>query len=200
MKKRVAPFFLSFRTCVKDKTQVTTAKAKKKVLQQTACSSGKVTQKKYSVEKESQKGNYYLKSRFVERVEIRNFRVISDLAFDLPVDVEEQGCWLLLLGENGTGKSTVLAAIALALMGDVQRRKFLDKHNLKASDFVRFGCDKGRIAGCLTASPEPITLTFSRRSSFFQTNTKEPKLLLLAYAPRGCCRTITLRASKIEAN
>jgi predicted ATPase len=138
-------------------------------------------QEKYSVEKESQKGSYYLKSRFVERLEIRNFKVIKELTLDFPVDVQEQGSWLLLLGENGTGKSTVLIALTLALMGDQQRRKFLARHKLGASDFVRYGCRSGHVKVHLTGTTEPIVLKFTRGSKHFTTRSKEPKVLLLGY-------------------
>ncbi|MDX6576893.1 MAG: hypothetical protein QOE96_2846 [Blastocatellia bacterium] len=193
MVKRLKPF-LSFRTDVAQKTKPS-AKAEKAVVKQTfkRFKTYQVSQESYSVEKESQKSAYYLKSRFIERIEIRNFKVIADLGLDFPVDLQEQGSWLLLLGENGTGKTSVLTALALALMGDKQRRKFLVEHKLKASEFVRFGCESGRIKVYLTATPEPIILNFSRRSSQFSTNSKEPKVLLLGY---GATRLLPPEAEK----
>jgi DNA replication protein DnaC len=194
MLKLVKPF-LSFRTGVTQKITKPSAKAEKAVVKQTfkRFKTYRVSQERYSVEKESQKDSYYLKSRFIERIEIRNFKVIRELALDFPVDVQEQGSWLLLLGENGTGKTSVLTALALALMGDKQRRKFLVEHKLKASEFVRFGCESGQIKVYLTATPEPIILNFSRRASQFTTNSKEPKVLLLGY---GATRLLPPEAEK----
>lgn len=179
MLKRVKPF-LSFRTGVTQKITKPSAKAEKTVVKQTfkRFKTYQVSQERYSVEKESQKDSYYLKARFIERIEIRNFKVIRDLALDFPVDLQEQGSWLLLLGENGTGKTSVLTALALALMGDKQRRKFLVEHKFKASEFVRFGCERGQIKVYLTAAPEPIILNFNRRASHFSTNSKEPKVFV----------------------
>lgn len=194
MRKQVEPF-LSFRTGGAQKITKPSATAEKAVLKQTFERFRKFrdSHERYSVERESQKDSYYLKSRFIERVEIRNFRVISDLTLEFPVDLQEEGSWLLLLGENGTGKSTVLGALALALMGDRQRRQLLTDHKLKPTDFVRFGCEHGEIKVYLTATPEPIVLGFSRGASTFTTNSKEPKVLLLGY---GATRLLPSKAAK----
>lgn len=54
----------------------------------------------------------------LDRVEIRNMRALQDLQLDLkaPRDAE-RGQWTVLLGENGSGKTTILRALAMALMG-----------------------------------------------------------------------------------
>lgn len=194
LRKRVEPF-LSFRTAITQQTTKPTAKAEQTALKKTFARFKKYqdSQDSYSVEKESQKNSYYLKSRFIERIEIRNFKVIKDLKLEFSVDVQEQGSWLLLLGENGTGKTTVLAALALALMGDKQRRRFLVEHKLKASNFVRFGTRAGTVKVYLTAASEPIILGFNRSSAHFNTNSKEPKVLLLGY---GATRLLPPESSK----
>lgn len=49
-------------------------------------------------------------------VEIRGLRVLSELRFDvLPPGDEEQGQWIVVLGENGVGKTTLLRALGLNL-------------------------------------------------------------------------------------
>jgi hypothetical protein len=53
----------------------------------------------------------------VARVEIQNFRNIDHLEFEIPAGDFEQLGWKVLLGENGVGKSSVLQAVALTLMG-----------------------------------------------------------------------------------
>lgn len=57
--------------------------------------------------------------RPITRVEISNFKALRTIAFDLPetVDDPEQSPCMLLLGENATGKSSVLEAMALAILG-----------------------------------------------------------------------------------
>ncbi|MEQ8306662.1 MAG: AAA family ATPase [Hoeflea sp.] len=55
----------------------------------------------------------------ITRVEITNFKALSHIEFNLPkrlADEENSPC-MLLLGENATGKSSVLEAMALAVIG-----------------------------------------------------------------------------------
>jgi predicted ATPase len=151
----------------------------------------------YSVERESEKSKYYSRARFIERLEIKNFRGIQNLLLDFPAGLHEQGSWLLMLGENGTGKTSVLNALALALMGEAHRRKFLQKHKMKAHEFVRYGCDSGYIKVHLTNSPDPIVVTFRRGQSQFKTNSANPMVLLLGY---GATRLLPLDGLESAAN
>ena len=61
---------------------------------------------------------------WLQRVEIRNFRSLRhlDLVFPEPT-TPERAPWLLLLGVNGVGKSSVLQAIALTFMTAADRRQ-----------------------------------------------------------------------------
>lgn len=81
------------------------------------------------------------KTVWLDRIEISNFKSITEL--DLQFSRQDEGAsepspedeakeqagemdgqpWLMLLGENGVGKSSLLQAIALALMPDVERDK-----------------------------------------------------------------------------
>ncbi len=68
----------------------------------------------------------------IASVEIRNFRSIRKLELDLrpaqQVDdgqAADRGPWKVMLGENGTGKSSVLQAVALALIGQAEARRLL---------------------------------------------------------------------------
>jgi uncharacterized protein (TIGR02646 family) len=56
------------------------------------------------------------KFSYIKSIHIKNFRAIKELKLEFP-DFEEQRGWQVLLGENAAGKSTVLKAVALALMG-----------------------------------------------------------------------------------
>lgn len=61
----------------------------------------------------------------LRRVRIRNFKGVAELDLGIPqADPEETGApCMMLLGENSTGKSTTLQAIALAMMGTSMRAR-----------------------------------------------------------------------------
>jgi len=136
-----------------------------------------VRQEKYSVSSGAGIEHYYSKTRLIEHVEIKNFKIIRDLSLAFPLGAGQSGSCLVLLGENGSGKSTVLAALALALMGEKHRQQL----NLDASDFVRYNCQSGHVKVRLTGTTEPIVLEFSKGSKKFRVTPKEPRVLLLGY-------------------
>lgn len=61
----------------------------------------------------------------ITSIKISNFRAVDKLAIELPSTREKRSgaTGLLLLGENAVGKSTVLSAVALALIGTRQASK-----------------------------------------------------------------------------
>src|SRR6266498_4297362 len=138
-----------------------------------------VAREVFSVEDEYHKENYYVKRRLIERVEISNFRIIEQLSIVLRAIPQEEieTPWLLLLGENGTGKSSILQAIALALSGEEHRRQL----DIYPKDILRSGAVDGYIRIFLSGSAEPIELRFSRESEAFECSTRDPKTLLLGY-------------------
>lgn len=77
----------------------------------------------------------------ITHVEISNFKVLREIAFDLPervADSEQSPC-MLLLGENATGKSSVLEAIALAVIGADEAASLnegIDTEDLSPSDLI----------------------------------------------------------------
>ena len=129
--------------------------------------------------------DYFRRTRRIERIEVRNFKVIGnvDLTPRTLASATAEAPWLMLLGENGCGKSSLLQATALALMGAEERKRL----QLEASEYVRNGTRSGHVRVHLSGSPEPIELRFSRAG--FR-GADEPKLILLAYGatrllPRG---------------
>lgn len=72
----------------------------------------------------------------IRSVRICNFKAIELLEFEFPPhrsDTRADAACLMLLGENSTGKSSVLEAIALALIGPTQANQL----DIKASEFIR---------------------------------------------------------------
>ncbi|MCP3976878.1 MAG: AAA family ATPase [bacterium] len=161
-------------------------------------------QEKYSLTDDRPSG-YYLEARYIERVQIENFRGLRNLDLDLTrgrsddaysqalelahkadvieedetsLETQSTAPWTMLLGENATGKSSVLKAIGLAMVQNEYRTELA---NAKASDYVRRPrCKRGRVAVHLT-DPTPVqTLEFRLDSDTF-TGTGEVKSLVLGY-------------------
>ena len=89
---------------------------------------------------------------FLQRVTLENVRSIEHL--DLPVTTTsgDSRVWTFLLGENGTGKTTLLRSIALVLAGSEALPELLGNPR----DWVRFGAKQARIhADLVTADGEP---------------------------------------------
>jgi uncharacterized protein (TIGR02646 family) len=78
--------------------------------------------------------SYSSKSRrYLSRVSIENFKGLESFSLDLSSSRhEELGACAMLLGENSTGKSTILQAITLAMMGDVASKNL----KLDYSDYL----------------------------------------------------------------
>lgn len=133
----------------------------------------------YSVEDDdleaTEKFNYAAKR--IDRIEVRNLRSIPQLDFTFPAMAERES-WIMLIGENGVGKSTILQGVALALMG--QNRA--NQYGLDASRFVRRGEDAGFVRIHINAVGA-VTLHFKKGSEQFIIDPPEPKVPLLAYGP-----------------
>jgi predicted ATPase len=141
---------------------------------------GHKKQRRYSVEAsdKDQVASYYLGAKRIERVEIRNFRLIEDLVLDFPAPRTDREPWMMLLGENGVGKSSVLQGVALALMGESHANRL----RLDASRFVRRQAKDGEgyVRVHLT-SVGPVEVRFRRGSPKFSVQPREPKVLVLGY-------------------
>lgn len=127
----------------------------------------------------------------IQRVEIRNFKVIADLSLDIMPPDEALGRepWLLLLGDNGAGKSSILQAITLALCSPQQRKKL----KISPKDCLRRGEVEGYVRIHAYERNEPIELRFDARS--FSGGVEEPPTYLLAYGstrllPKGSLRHV----------
>jgi predicted ATPase len=133
----------------------------------------------YSVEKTKQTEAYYSGAKRIERIEIRNFKAIQNLVLTFPSGQSEREPWLMIIGENGCGKSSILQAVGLALMGE----RHIKELGLNARRYVRAKAKggKGFVKVHLTNIPEPIVLSFSKKSRYFRVEPKDPKVLLLGY-------------------
>jgi uncharacterized protein (TIGR02646 family) len=139
---------------------------------------------------------YFGSVKRIEKVVIKNFKCLRDLTLDFPdpesfqvsldsvVQQKLSGAeglresWLSLIGENATGKSTVLQAIALALMGEDERRRLGD---IRPTDVLTHGQSVGYVEVFLSGLDESIRLGFSKETGRFESNARAPKVLILGY-------------------
>ena len=86
---------------------------------------------------------------FLKRIRIDNVRAIAGLELDFDGEHGGPRKWTLLLGENGTGKSTVLRCIALLLCGRDALPELLGPD---PSSWIRSGGTSARIDGTVATA------------------------------------------------
>jgi uncharacterized protein (TIGR02646 family) len=117
---------------------------------------------------------------FMERIEIKNFKAISELTIYFPKSDTKQEGWLMLLGENGVGKSTFLQAMALTLAG----KSYLDKlHKLgvNAADVLKHGEKSGYVKIFLEDNDSPLTIEFNTENKKIRSSVTTSFAYLLGY-------------------
>ncbi|HZE70923.1 MAG TPA: AAA family ATPase [Pyrinomonadaceae bacterium] len=119
---------------------------------------------------------FFQRSQFITALEIHNFKVFKHLKIDLNPR-ENQKPWLVLLGENGTGKTSILEAATLALMSEEQR----GVHGLQPSHFLRHKSREGYIKVHLAGYRKPFELRFRRGDDRFESNNNKLHTLLFSY-------------------
>jgi len=100
-----------------------------------------------------------LNPQYITRIEIHNFRVIEDLVLDFPPSQTREKSWMVLLGENGVGKSSVLKAVTLAL----QDKAYFAAAKLDAKKILRVGSSSGYVKVYMTGYTEPFHLYFNKK-------------------------------------
>ncbi len=118
---------------------------------------------------------------FIRRIEIEGFRLAKsiDLQLELgtsrgPDDAPEPG-WLVLLGENATGKTTVLQAVALALMGNRYTKKW-PKRLLSIGNF-----SEGYVRVHLSTDQMPIEVVFDDNGPRFVSGHEGARTVIRGY-------------------
>lgn len=140
---------------------------------------------------------YFRKSRWISKIEIKHFKNIRDLTLQFPntggtgTGQEKKQPWLMILGENGVGKSSILQAASMTLMG----QKRLSEMDFDAREYVTRGEDfkESIVKVYLTDRKDPIQLTINKDSGTFSVDPPEPQVLLMAY---GATRLLTKDKNK----
>jgi uncharacterized protein (TIGR02646 family) len=134
-----------------------------------------------------------LKRFTIKSIEICNFRTIDKLELSLISDqANDRESWLLLLGDNGIGKSSILQAIALTLAGRPQ----INKLGVRPADILRSGADSGYIKVFSYESGDPVELHFNKKR--FTKVCKEPVSFLLGYGATRLLPKGHMRANRYQ--
>lgn len=163
-----------------------------------------------------------IRTVYLENVEIHNFKAIRSLNLEFKDTVKKNGnkngydkhnndkisgseslgeSWKMLLGENGTGKSSILHAVALALTGEERLR---NSNRFAPKNILRHGTRKGYVRVYLTASTKPIELHFSKDKYEFKNDGILSNMFLRGYGPtrllpnEGCSGNILEKEPRIK--
>lgn len=109
--------------------------------------------------------------QYISKVSLRNIKCLPEvLTFTLPTPSTDRPTWTLVLGENGTGKTSILRCIAISLCDDIAAPALLAE---LAGDMIRTGRECAEIEVQLTSTlttPREVTIltTLRRKSSGFE--------------------------------
>ena len=129
----------------------------------------------------------------VERLDLRDFRGIDAMSLTL-VDDDERGPWTMLLGENGYGKTSVLQALALVLMGGKAR----DELRLKPASLIRKGAESAEIVAHMHDALESRRVRIT--AAGFEVEGDDEPVLLAAYGAARIPSTSGRGGGKPDAN
>ncbi|MCP9752997.1 AAA family ATPase [Ferruginibacter sp. HRS2-29] len=112
----------------------------------------------------------------IRSIEIENFKSIEKLSLEVMEHDSsgEKESWLLLLGDNGIGKSSILQAITLALAG----AKKLEEMHLEAEDYLKRGETSGKV---IVRSDQDNEIGLYFDANGFTSSIAEPPAFILAY-------------------
>lgn len=126
---------------------------------------------------------------YLERIEIQNIRSIQSVVWDSGFNPPAGAGWHVILGDNGSGKSSFIRAIALALVGPSEAKALRQNWN----DWLRRGQQRGSVR---------LTVSRDRRYDPYSSLGAPPNDLLDAglLLARGTEDTVTLTNAKTRPN
>jgi hypothetical protein len=122
----------------------------------------------YSLEEMGGEEKYFSQQRRIEMIEIHNLKALAHLELDLTQSQSGLTPWMVLLGNNATGKSTVLHSVALALAGQKYFKTLVSTLGLNPSDFRRIGSQNSYVKVYMSGFSYPFKLTFLENSVEFE--------------------------------
>lgn len=127
-----------------------------------------------------------VKHNYVERLELKNFKCFSQLIIDfnrndLVTINNKTGInsafepWMLFLGENSVGKSSILKALAIGLSGN----NYIKTLEIRGKDILKHYEDEGHIKIHFVGEPNPISVHFNKNT--ISSTVDQPLVNLVAY-------------------
>ena len=126
---------------------------------------------------------------YLERIEIQNIRSIQSAVWDNGFNPPAGAGWHVILGDNGSGKSSFIRAVALALVGPSEAKALRQDWN----EWLRRGEQRGSVR---------LTISRDRQYDPYPVPGAPPDDLLVAglILARGTNDTITLTSMKTRPN
>ena len=119
------------------------------------------------------------KYRTISKIIVKNLKGLKD--FEVELNENEEKNWLMILGENATGKSTLLKLIAMNLVGKKGRK---ESYSITADSFVDSGKTSGSIRLVFTGEPlYERELIFNSDGSWGGSADKPFPMAVLGYGP-----------------
>ena len=115
---------------------------------------------------------------YLRRVHLRNVRSLVELVWELPPDTSGPG-WHVILGDNGSGKSTFLRSIALALVGPWEAAGLRQSWN----EWIRTGADEATIDLLASDPGFAVPIVLRRTSEAIDESTNEERKAIEAASP-----------------
>jgi len=125
----------------------------------------------------------------VTRIALKNYRGVRDLDLHITLAEKVSAPWLILLGENGTGKSSILQAVGLTLIDEKAERAL----GVRPKEVLRQGQQKGWVKVWIGEAKTPRVLEFGRGQRRFRRSGPPFYPVLLGY---GATRLLPRRPAE----
>lgn len=124
------------------------------------------------------KDTYTHKNVYIREIKLKNYTCFDKLTINFENNSQSiDEPWIVFLGENGVGKSSLLKAISIALMG----QDYLDKLDLKSSNLLRHNTNSGYIRLYGTRKDEVYEVSFKKNDKRITSNIILPTSRMIGY-------------------
>lgn len=139
-----------------------------------------------------------LRTDYIRSIEIRNFKAIKNIRLQFAPEKSERASWKVLLGENGAGKSSVLQAVAMALMGEERLEELKQHVHLDPMGILRHGTKYGWVKISLTDRKTPVIFRMTREGFRYESVAEGVNTFLNAYGTTRLLPLISPQETKAE--